>query len=337
LEEASANSIEQRVKEAAADAFFFDRLFTPYAQSRREKLYPSRSGYAQFVHYTSAEAALKIINGKRFWLRNTSCMGDYREVQHGFDTLRSALASEGNEAKLSAALDRCSPGLAKESFGLFNQWWEHIRTNTYIGCLSEHDIGENDHGRLSMWRAFGGGVARVGVVLNVPWYSGGVEALNLIFSPVAYFGEGQVRSELAVVIHNIHANIDVLRRTGRGIILGRVANMLMAAVTCMKHEGFHEEKEWRVLCNPKMLPSPLVQHCTQSIAGVPQIVYEMPLDVTASDKLSELDVSKLVSRVIIGPTQYPSAIAGAFVEAMARAGIPDPEAHVCASGIPIRM
>jgi hypothetical protein len=91
-----------------------------------------------------------------------------------------------------------------------------------------------------------------------------------------------------------------------------------------------------VLCNPKMLPSDLVQHRTQSIAGVPQIVYEMPLDVTVSDKLSELDVSKLVARVIIGPTQYPGAITGAFVEAMTRVGIPDPEARVCVSGIPIR-
>jgi hypothetical protein len=34
---------------------------------------------------TPAEAAPCIMHTKRFWLRNTNCMSDYREVQHGFD------------------------------------------------------------------------------------------------------------------------------------------------------------------------------------------------------------------------------------------------------------
>ena len=336
MTEPDNDSIERKVKAAAADPFFLDRVFTPYAHSRREKLYPKFAGYAQFVHYTSADAALKILKDKRFWLRNTSCMGDYREVQHGFETLQRALGQEKNFDRLTEALNFVSPGLAQESFGLFDQWWAHIQTNTYIGCLSEHDVSENEHGRLSMWRAFGGATARVGVVLDVPWYSGGIAELNLIFSPVAYFGEGQVRSELAVVIHNIRENVDVLQHVGREAVLRCVANMLMTAVTCMKHEGFLEEREWRVLCNPIMWPSTLVQRSTQSIAGVPQVIYEMPLDSAVSIKLSELDVSKLISRVIIGPTQYGAAVKGAFIEAMAAAGVPNPESRVCTSGIPIR-
>ena len=328
--------IDEKVKAAANDPFFLDKIFNPYSYSRRVKLYPSHSGYARFVHYTSAEAALQILAKKRFWLRNTSCMGDYREVQHGFDTLRVALAQNDNHEKLSKVLDCCSPGLAAESFRLFDQWWQLIPTNTYIGCLSEHDVSENAHGRLSMWRAFGGLAARVGVVLDVPWYSGGIESLNLIFSPVAYFSDEQIQGELARVTHNIHDNIDVLRRVGRGAILGCVANMLMTAVTCMKHEGFHEEREWRVLCNPKMLPSDMVKHRTRTIGGVPQVVYEMPLDREVSNKLSDLDVSKLISRVIIGPTQYPAALYEAFTEALTSVGVQKPEDKVCVSGIPIR-
>jgi len=37
------------------------------------------------VHYTSAEAALSIIGDKRVWIRNTTCMSDFREVEHRFD------------------------------------------------------------------------------------------------------------------------------------------------------------------------------------------------------------------------------------------------------------
>src|SRR5437763_16679491 len=43
---------------------------------------------------------------------------------------------------------------------------------------------------VSMWRAFGDfNVARVALVIKVPHYSEGQDALNVIFSPVAYLDE----------------------------------------------------------------------------------------------------------------------------------------------------
>jgi hypothetical protein len=59
----------------------------PYALKQMQAMYqrtPDQT-HGRFVHYTTAEAALSIIRTKRFWLRNTNCMSDYREVQHGFD------------------------------------------------------------------------------------------------------------------------------------------------------------------------------------------------------------------------------------------------------------
>ena len=60
-----------------------ERIFMPYATKQRAALYSGPDGiipFARFVHYTSAEAALSIIRSKRLWLRNTTCMSDYREV-----------------------------------------------------------------------------------------------------------------------------------------------------------------------------------------------------------------------------------------------------------------
>ena len=49
----------------------------------------------------------------------------------------------------------------------FNNSWSDIRLNTYITCVSEHQDSEDKHGRLSMWRAFGGGTGtRVGIVFE---------------------------------------------------------------------------------------------------------------------------------------------------------------------------
>jgi hypothetical protein len=56
-------------------------ILMPYALRQMEEAYQSAPGqtHARFVHYSSAEAALKIIQTKRFWMRNTNCMADYRE------------------------------------------------------------------------------------------------------------------------------------------------------------------------------------------------------------------------------------------------------------------
>jgi hypothetical protein len=96
-----------------------EAIFMPHAIARRNVLYENGTkDYARFVHYTSAEAALKIIRTKRVWMRNTTCMADYREVQHGYDILNRVFAANANLGRFHAALDACVPNAAAESFQL---------------------------------------------------------------------------------------------------------------------------------------------------------------------------------------------------------------------------
>ncbi len=62
-------------------------IMMPYAMKQTREFFQRTPGqtHGRLVHYTTAEAALNIIRTKRFWMRNTNCMSDYREVQHGFD------------------------------------------------------------------------------------------------------------------------------------------------------------------------------------------------------------------------------------------------------------
>lgn len=60
------------------------RIFFPDIQRRTEE---SLLAGGQFVYYTSAETATRIIRNKQIWLRNTTTMNDYSEVQHGFQCL----------------------------------------------------------------------------------------------------------------------------------------------------------------------------------------------------------------------------------------------------------
>jgi hypothetical protein len=128
-----------------------------------------------------------------------------------------------------------------------------------------------------------------------------------------------------------------LTLTDRETVVNSVLKMFVVSVTCLKHEGFHEEREWRAIYGPKRLHSPLMTSSTEVVAGVPQFVYQLPLDARVSDALSDLDLAKIFDRLIIGPSQYPHVMKEAFEKALAAAGVKvDRYMGVYASGIPIR-
>jgi hypothetical protein len=202
--------------------------------------------------------------------------------------------------------------------------------------MSEHDNGEDLHGRLSMWWAFRSNTVRVAIVLKVPKISAGSLALNLLFSPVAYLTEDEVHGGVQEVIRNIGTNCDFLGSVDRKIIVQEVFYMFVAAVTCLKHEGFREEREWRAIYTPKMRPSSLMESSTETVAGVPQVVYKIPLDTTVSPALGDLEFSRIFDRLIIGPSSYPWELFEAFTRELTNAGIKDAAERVWNSNIPLR-
>jgi hypothetical protein len=308
-------------------------IFMPYAVRRREAI-AQRNG--RFVHYTSAESALNIIQSKRIWMRSTTCMSDYSEVQHGGRILQGFFADSANKTTFVQALDACAAGLAQEVLHLFDQWWNDLQLQSYIFSISEHDEAEDLHGRLSMWRAFSRSSARVAIVMRLPLTEGSAAPLNLLLSPVSYFTDTQVYGELHSVARNIEANRDFLQKTNRPSVVSVAFHMLVLAALCLKHEGFHEEREWRLIYSPKRNPSSLISSSIELIDGVPQTVYKIPLEGTPSADLVGIDIPHLLDRVIIGPSLYPWAMYEAFVTALMVAGIKDANARVFISGIPIR-
>jgi hypothetical protein len=211
------------------------------------------------------------------------------------------------------------------------------RLNSYITSISLHAAHEDRHGRLSMWRAFGGqNTPRVAFVFSIPKFTGAAVALNLLFSPVAYLTEDQVHGVIEEIVNNVGANCAFLQSVDRSAVLGMAFSMFLAGVTCLKHEGFHEEREWRAIYSPKRAPSPLMESSIEVVGGLPQPVYKIPLDVTASSALATLDFATVFDRLIIGPSPYPWAMFEAFVAALLKNGVSDAAARVFVSEIPIR-
>jgi hypothetical protein len=75
---------------------------------------------------------------------------------------------------------------------------------------------------------------------------------------------------------------------------------------------------------------------TRSIAGVPQLIYKMPLDAAVAPQVAALDVARIFDRLIIGPSPYSLAMHQAFAAALTKAGVADAGTRVVFSGIPIR-
>ena len=263
-------------------------------------------------------------------------MSDYSEVQHGFGILNRFFVDSVKSKSFTEVLDDCFPGVAAEAIAAFDSSWSDIRLNSYIACLSEHQDSEDQNGRLSMWRAFGGTATRIGIVLSIPYSSLSILALNLTFSPVAYLSEAGAHNVLEEVIGNVRDNRGFLQSIGRDALVRLVFMTILSGVLCLKHEGFKEEREWRAIYAPKRWPSRLIESSIEVVAGVPQAVYKVPLDASVSDQVADLDFTEIFDRLIIGPTSYPRPIYDAFVEELKKAGVANSEERVRVSGIPIR-
>jgi|SRR5215472_511158 len=313
-------------------------IMMPHALRQMQATYERAPGqtHGRFIHYTTAKAALNIIRTKRFWLRNTNCMADYSEVQHGFDIFNQYFLDPAKRKTFVDAFDSCNPGVAEEAIKAFNDWWLDIRLNTYIACVSEHQDSEDQHGRLSMWRAFGGIGTRVGIVFRFPYVSISPVTLALSFSPVAYLSRSGAHSVIDEVLANVLANRDFLRTFTREAFVQLVFQMFVYGIVCLKHEGFHEEREWRAIYTPKRWSSPLMESSTEVLAGVPQIVYKIPLDGSVAPQIADVDFAQVFDRLIVGPTPYPWPVGMAFVEALKAAGVANAEGRIFASDIPIR-
>ena len=318
-------------------------IFTPHGMRQRQEL-SDRQGlvgkpgeFMRFVHYTSAEAAKSILTTRRIWMRNTTCMADYKEVGHGFEILQHYFTEERTKT-FSTAFEKIAPGVTLEAIQFFNGWWKaNLGLNIFVSSISEHDRNEDVHGRLSMWRAFGNTPTKVALVIRIPYQSNATQALSIVFSPVAYMSEADVFASLDEVARLGAENLEFLKAQDRQMLVTWMFTMLFANLTCLKHEGFKEEKEWRAIHSPQVFPSQLMKPSIETIAGVPQHIYPLPLDERVSRELADLDLARILDRIIIGPSPYPWVLYNAFVEILNSIGVVGASEKVFVSGIPLRV
>src|SRR6266436_91102 len=240
------------------------RLFAIFFPHASKRSFAALNSGQRFVYYTSAETAMHILRGNEVWMRKSSLMNDYREIEHGLDCLISAY--KNNLPRLQAVFDGMFPGFCQRLEALFNGWLPNFRADTYITCVSEHNASEDQHGRLSMWRAYGG-VAGVAIVFHGGPFLRPSDALKAHTSPVAYLNDERFNREFTTLIESVESNRDFVQSLDDQIVLSNIFSAFRYAVLCTKHPGFHEEREWRIIYSPSFQKSDRVVSSVVSING----------------------------------------------------------------------
>lgn len=311
-------------------------LFHPYALKKMKHVHEIGM---RFAHYTSADVAMRIFSTKQVWMRKSSCMNDFMEIEYGMDLLsRSYTANKERVVKLC---DGLFPGFCQKLEERFNSWLPHFRVSTYIACISEHgseETGEEEDkiGRLSMWRAYGGNNG-VALVMNSGPFLRPTDALKAYSNPVAYLSDSAFQKEFDALLGGLEADKEFLKQLGEEAALYHLFETFRTAILCTKHPGFREEREWRVIHNDRYEKSERLIPAIESIRGTPQPIYKIPLQDVPEGGLFGIELPALIDRVIIGPTQYPSAIHEALSRLLEKAGMKDAGKRVVISDIPLRQ
>lgn len=184
-----------------------------------------------------------------------------------------------------------------------------------------------------MWRAYGG-MQGVAIVFKVLPTTGQKQVNNLIMSPVAYLED--VKDDLRAILANISANKSLLKGLSQVEYENNIMGVLTLAAVCIKHAGFAEEEEWRILFLSNVFqPHPLAIE-TETVNGVPQLVCKLRMDTLQAEGYGNAHFDRLIDKVIIGPTNNPLPVFDALNFEMRRAGIIDPAKRIYTSNIPLR-
>jgi len=266
------------------------------------------------------------------------------EIEWGREALLAAWHGGGHGDRLKAAINSIYPDASEMIFKRFDDWSPIFQTQTFMTCVSEHDPDtENELGRLSMWRAYGGS-SGVGLVLSHQPFTSESDALDAYTAPVNYVSKETFAEEFGEIIDRIVSRPDVLKAMGLEALHAFLHQMLKLAILTTKHPGFHEEREWRVIHTPESGPNKHLEYAVEVVRGVPQQVVKVPLKNIPDEEIngvlvkgmSGLDPSELIQRIIIGPSEMAWVMRDTFITLLLRAGVENPYDRVVVSDIPVR-
>lgn len=290
----------------------------------------------RLAYYTDVDTALKIIDGRSIWMRNTMYMNDVGELEYGRAAMDGLLADQTVRARMGEVLGPIHPGIVPALLQAWERLSPRLIGETYIACFTEHPPSENETGRLSMWRAYCSRPDGVALVLNTTAFMLETNEFNAYSSPVFYGNSAAQREKLLEVLQNVENHREGVAGFGPDGVLHRMVLAILFGAVCLKHPGFSEEAEWRVIFMPNAIAQRTRLKRIENVLSPPQAVWTIPLMNDADAGLRGLDPDELIDRVIVGPSSRTAEIISQLSAALERQGALNANARLVPSGIPLR-
>lgn len=291
----------------------------------------------KLAHYTSFEVALSIIENESVWMRDVAHMNDIGEVRYGIQAVDAFLAHDADRQLVISTLNTVQPSLGAHIVPIWQRLKGSITTNVYITCFSEHLPGKEDFGRLSMWRAYCCKPDGVALVLNTEAFRLESNALNAYSSPVFYGTVAEFHSKFREMLSNVAAHAEQLRVLGPQRVIESVAMAILFGAVCLKHPGFEEEREWRVIHMPAIEQPSLLRKRAAMVRGHDETIFEIPLKDAPGQGLVGIEIKDLMDHIVIGPSNRTEIIRDGLIEALSKKGVENPASRIVASEIPLRV
>lgn len=289
----------------------------------------------KLAHYTSAAVALKIIDNKEIWLNNVGNMNDYREVELGKNLLAKTFNKTDEGKRLKNILSEIDKDLSKNLIVRYNKIVDDL-DNTYAFCLTEHKKDYDKYGKLSMWRAYApkNGIA---IILNLEPFIEEARKTSAFTIPMFYYDYEEFADKFKEFVDKIEENIDLFKTITTEEALEFLYRKFLVSVLSLKHKGFEEEKEWRILYNNIVyIPDELVIEKFEMVNGTPRIVYVLNFE-QLNDFGYSTNLNNILYKIIIGPSDNPKQLQEIFIKKLKENGVTNAESKVVISEIPVRI
>lgn len=289
------------------------------------------------AHYTSITTFESILQHDELWFSHPLEMNDWEELIFGMREganafkqhkgLRTACGNEKTHSELLNYFDY-----------YFREFEDKHAFDTYILCFSEHDSTDED-GALSMWRAYGQNGNGISLVIDSSEITYN-ESSPFIIAPVTYGSSDDRRSWISKKLDDLSVLMTDANMDDKCLytLAYQWVQRLIVFSLFSKHDGFREEKEWRVVYisdrdTEGEFKEMLSYHASND--GL-QPKLKMKLKDIPNALGGAISLEKLINRIILGPTTSSAIAAKTLERVVEQKGKPSLVEKVLASSIPFR-
>lgn len=311
---------------------FFDELYEDIDTSAA---FPNNRPL--LAHYSTVVVLEQMAINNEIWFSNPLLMNDHEELRFGINEgTRAFLSDQDIRNAFSTSADAL---LFEQSLLQAHQYFEQNHAfDTYVLCFSQHER-DDVNGLLSMWRGYGDSGKGVAVVFD-PSHLEETASSPLIVAKVEYASTEKRFQWFSGKAAQFARIVAQRRLSGDEVTLAAQALFARLRLFSLftKHQGFDEEREWRIAYLPERDQD---QELTQyfSYHNGPNGVHpklKIPFTINSAWSNQGITLERLVHSIILGPTSAsPLAVLSTqrMLKSINRAQLAE---RVVASTIPYR-